>query len=566
MDSVHAADDPSLPEVVRQDQRLNELEKQLTDGNVQLNPQQARQKLSAENIIVTETPCFRIDRLEFVLHDPASQPGTDTFSKLFYDLNRPGFITGQCVGTESLQNIVRYGQNELIRQGYITTQLAVQPQDLNQGVLRLDLYPGRIDRIISRDHAITKIGLYSALPLSGGEILNLRKIDQGLENLKRVSGREVDIRIEPAVAEDGTERAGYSHVVVSAKPYRKATVSIGADNSGYKSTGRYLGNIGLTLNNPLHLNDTLYMNASHSLDNWDSNMNRSWYINYAVPFRNYDFSASFNEYTYEQNTPGFNGPPITYEGKTRQGSATLSRLLSRGPQHKTSLYGRGYHKTTRNTFGGIRLSESQDRTTAGWNLGIQHRQYLGSGLLDVALDYRRGTGAFNAKPAPEERIRDIYGNPLPVEGYARAPLWTADIRYTQPFTISDHPVQYRLNWRGQYAPKILTPQDRFFIGGRYSVRGFNGELMLSGDNGHYLQQEFSWNIPLPSTQLYAGIDQGWVNGRNSNPGQRWLMGAVFGARSYFRGVYVDAFAGHGLSAPDVIKKEWNTGFSINYSY
>ncbi|MCS4300151.1 hemolysin activation/secretion protein, partial [Acinetobacter guillouiae] len=158
------------------------------------------------------------------------------------------------------------------------------------------------------------------------------------------------------------------------------------------------------------------------------------------------------------------------------------------------------------------------------------------------------------------------GRPLAVEGYARAPLWSADVRYSQPFRILNHPVQYRLNWRGQFAPKILVPQDRFYIGGRYSVRGFDGELMLSGDNGHYLQQELSWNAPIPATQFYAAIDQGWVNGRNSYSGQRHLIGSVLGTRSYFKGIYLDTFVGHGIVAPKVIKKEWVTGFSLNFSY
>ncbi|SPL72406.1 Hemolysin transporter protein ShlB precursor [Acinetobacter stercoris] len=503
--------------------------------------------------------------MKFIINDPLQQQVKDKFNFLFYPLNQEGLIVGQCIGTQSLQNIVRYAQNELIKQGYITSQIVVNPQDLNQGQLVLNLSLGRIHQVISKDQSVSKLEIFAALPVSKGEILNLKHIDQGLENLKRSSGRDVDIKIEPAVSADGQELPGYSDLVISSRPYQKINLSIGADNSGYKSTGRYLGNIGIGINNPLHLNDSLNINLSHSLDDWHKDRNQSYYINYSVPFKNYEFSTSFNEYTFEQNTPGYNGPPITYKGKTRQTNVTLSRLLSRGSQYKTSIYTKAYHKTTRNTYGGISLSNSQNRTTTGWNIGLQHRQYIGTGLLDLALDYRRGTGALNAKSAPEERIYfdQIH---LPVEGYARAPLWSADIRYSQPFTIYDHPVQYRLNWRGQYAPKILVGPDRFFIGGRYSVRGFDGEMSLTGDNGHYLQQEMSWNSPVPATQFYTGIDQGWVNGRNSIPNSRYLMGGVFGTRSYYKGIYLDAFLGHGLVAPNTLKKQWVTGFNINFSY
>ncbi|WP_312971124.1 ShlB/FhaC/HecB family hemolysin secretion/activation protein [Acinetobacter gerneri] len=562
---VSAVEDRSIIENNRQDQRINDLEKQLLNDSIMLHPQQKKiEKIALQDLIVSENPCFEIKQLKFIVNDALVSQDYDKFNFLFYLLNNDNLIVGQCIGTQSLQNIVRYAQNELIKHGYITTQMTVNPQDLSQGILTLNLSLGTIHRVISTDKTVSNQEIFAAFPVSEGDLLNLKQIDQGLENLKRVSGRDIDIKIEPAVLTQGDDQIGYSDLIISSRSYPKIAINLGVDDSGYKNTGHYIGSLGLSINNPLHLNDVFNINLSHSLDNWHKDKNQSYYLNYAVPFKNYELSTSFNEYTFEQNTPGYNGPPITYKGETRQTNLTLSRLISRSSNYKTSLYGKAYHKTTRNTFGGIDLI-SQRRTTTGWNLGIQHRQYWGTGILDLAMDYRRGTGALEAKSAPEENIYfdKIH---LPVEGYARAPLWTADIRYNQPFTIYDHPIQYRLNWRGQYAPKILVGPDRFFIGGRYSVRGFDGEISLSGDNGHYLQQEFSWNSPIPATQLYAAIDQGWVNGRNSLPNNHYLMGGVFGTRSYFKGFYLDAFVGHGLVAPNTLKKEWVSGFNFNFSY
>ncbi|PTV55652.1 ShlB/FhaC/HecB family hemolysin secretion/activation protein, partial [Acinetobacter seifertii] len=229
-----------------------------------------------------------------------------------------------------------------------------------------------------------------------------------------------------------------------------------------------------------------------------------------------------------------------------------------------SIYGKIYHKESQSFMNNIEV-EVLHRKTSGWNLGFQHRQYLGNAVLDGSIDYRRGVGV-GARTAAEENITDNNGNHLPVEGYSRAPLLSADLRFSTPFLLLEKPAQYRFNWRGQYAPKILVPNDRFYIGGRYSVRGFDGELMLSGDNGQYLQQEISLNAPIPNTQFYMAVDQGWVNGRNSIPGQRYLLGSVLGLRTYQNSFYLDAFTGRGLIAPDSIKKDWVTGFSINLSY
>jgi hemolysin activation/secretion protein len=558
-----AAEDISTPQIVRQEQRLNELQKQSSYENSTISPK-IKESNNKTKIIVNEDSCFKINQLKFIIDDPLEETNQKKFNFLFFDLSKDDFIIGKCIGTQSLQNIITYTQNELIKKGYITSQVIVNEQDLSQGLLILNLQVGRIHKILAKDKSVSKLEIFNAFPIDNNDVLRLPKIEQGLENLKSVSRRKTEIKIEPALADDGKALNGYSDLVITSKQDKKFGLNLGFDNSGTKSTGRYLGNIGLVLNNPLHINDSFNINLSHSLDNWNKDLNKSFYASYNIPFKNYNLLTSYNEYTFEQNTPGYYGP-IAYIGKTKQTNITLSRLISRSTSYKTSLYIKGYHKTNRNTYGGINLV-SQQRTTTGFNIGIQHHQYLGDALLDMSLDYRKGVGALDAERAPEERILDINNKQMPVQGYARAPLWSADIRYSQPFAVFKHPVLYRLNWRGQYAPKILVPQDRFYIAGRYSVRGFDGDLSLSGDNGQYLQHEFSWNSPIPATQFYTGLDQGWVNGRNSIAGNRHLIGSVIGTRSYLKNVYLETFVGHGIQAPKMIKKQWVTGFSLNFSY
>lgn len=560
----YALEDKAIPEIIRQQQRLDQLQKQLQNEQFQLVPKQQIDYLLTKNVIIEEQPCFSIQKIKFIVNDPKQNLDQSQFGFLFQSLNKPNFIKGRCLGTQSLQNIVKYAQNELIKKGFITTQLIINPQDLNGGDLVVNLQVGRIYKIISQDNALSQPELFLAFPINKNEVLNLKHIEQGTENLRRILGREVEVKIEPAIKEDGTQLVAYSNLVVHSTPEQKVGFNLNVDDSGSDTTGKYIASLGFNFNNFLNLNDTLNINLSHSLDDLHQDLNKSYYFNYSVPIKNYDFSISHNKYEYEQYVAGYNAP-ILFSGTTEQTNLMLTRMISRGSNYKTSLYAKGYHKKNQNFIEKNEVGV-QRRETAGWNIGLQHRQYIGQGLLDLSLDYRRGTGAFNAQPAPEEQIVDIYNRPLPVEGYARAPLWSADIRYTIPFSISNQAMQYRLNWRGQYAPKILVPQDRFFIGGRYSVRGFDGEIMLSGDNGHYLQQEVSWNTPISGTQLYTGIDQGWVNGRNSFAGQRYLMGGVFGVRSYYQSMYLDAFTGHRLVAPQNIKKEWVTGFSINLSY
>lgn len=558
-----ALEDPSIRENIRQQQRLDDLTKKFTHDGI-LKPLQKIEKQALNNLIEHEEHCFPIHQLNFIVNDPLLQSNTSKFNDLFYGLNKKGIVVGQCVGTRSLNNIVRYAQGELIKKGYVTSQVLVSTEDISKGQLVLNLHLGRVNRIYSKDAAIRHSAIHTAFPIKTGDILDIKNIDQGLENLRESLSRDVDIKIEPAISTKGEKLVGYSDLVVISHADKKIGIKLGVDDSGYKNTGVFLGNIGFTVNHPLLLNDVLNINLSHSLDDWNKNFNKNNYINYSIPFKNYELAASYNEYTFEQNIPSYSGMPIRYVGETQQSNIKLSRLLNRSTNYKTGIYIKGYHKNTRNSFGGIDLV-SQQRTTTGWGVGFQHRHYIGTGILDFDLDYRQGTGALGATSAPEENI--YFGSlHLPVEGYARAPLWSTDLSYSQPFIIKSSPVQYRLNLHGQYATKLLVDPDRFYIGGRYNVRGFDGELTLSGDHGYYLQQELSVGSMLPATQLYMGLDHGWVKGRTNITNQKYLIGAVIGTRSFYKGIYLETFLGHGLSAPNTIKKQWVSGFNINFSY
>ncbi|MFW1860309.1 ShlB/FhaC/HecB family hemolysin secretion/activation protein [Acinetobacter baumannii] len=559
---AYAIDDISLPDRIRQEQRLKELNQQLEAQITQLPLKPVTTQLQDfKTIVVPEEPCVQVKNINFdskTLQDPE-------YYKFHFMLraiwNHPQKIIGKCIGTQSLHNLVNFAQNELIKKGFITSQVTVDPQDIQQGSLRLGVQIGRLRKIIVEGEQLSLLQLKAALPFKEGDVLNLQQLDQGLENLKRAY--TVDIQILPS-NESVQETQGYSDLLIKLQAHSKISLNLGLDNSGSKDTGKYIGSLGVNINNPFYLSDSLSFNFSHSLDNLHRDLNKNYFVSYQLPLGNYDFSTSYSRYQYEQNVLGANSV-LRYHGLSEQGNLNVSRVLSRSGQHKTSLYGKLYHKQNSNFIDDIEI-EVQRRRTSGWNAGIQHRQYLGVAVLDAGLDYRHGTGAFDALLAPEEQIKDVDKNPLPPEGYSRAPIWSADLRFQMPFQLLDTPAQYRLNWRGQYAPRVLVPNDRFYIGGRYSVRGFDGELMLSGDNGQYLQQEISVNTQIPNTQFYMAVDQGWVNGENSIAGQRHLMGSVVGLRSYLNHFYIDAFTGRGLIAPQSLKKDWIFGFSLNAFY
>lgn len=148
-------------------------------------------------------------------------------------------------------------------------------------------------------------------------------------------------------------------------------------------------------------------------------------------------------------------------------------MLYRDQSHKTTLNLRGHRNYSTNAVNDINI-DLQKRRTAGWELGLNQRSYLGRTTLDANINCRRGTGALNALPASEEASHS---------DSARTGILLGDLSVNQLFAWGEQPWRYYTSVRGQWSQSALTPQEHMAIAGRYTVRGFDGEQMLSGEKG-----------------------------------------------------------------------------------
>ena len=130
-------------------------------------------------------------------------------------------IMGRCLGIQAINRIRAELQNSVIKKGFITTRILIEPQDLNSGELVYSLIPGRISNV-DPDNSVSKLTLWSALPSSEGDLLNVRDLEQAMENMKRIPTVDTNIDIKP----DDTENSqpGDSQLIFEhkqAKPFRK---------------------------------------------------------------------------------------------------------------------------------------------------------------------------------------------------------------------------------------------------------------------------------------------------------------------------------------------------------
>jgi hemolysin activation/secretion protein len=388
-----------------------------------------------------------------------------------------------------------------------------------------------------------------------GDLLNLRDIEQALENLKRVPTAEADIQIVPS---EGAEAApGDSDLLVTWKQGFPLRLNMSIDNSGTTATGKLQGSLTVSADNPLALNDLFYVTLNHDLSGNQSRYGtQGGTVHYSVPYGDWLFGATANNYAYHQSVIGANQTYV-YGGTSNNADLRVSRLVWRDANSKTILNVRGWARESDNTIDDIAI-DVQQRRMAGWEIGASERLFLGAATLDANVAYRRGTGAFNALPAPEE----AFG-----EGTSRLRLFTADAQVLVPFEIAGQRLRYTGVWRAQWNETPLVPQDRFAIGGRYTVRGFDGESILSADRGWLIRNDLGATLGPSGAEAYCGVDFGQVGGQSS---ERligtYLAGAVLGLRGSYQKLSYDFFVGKPLAKPSGFNTaSTTTGFSLMLS-
>ncbi|CAO98130.1 Putative activator or transporter protein of haemolysin-like protein [Erwinia tasmaniensis Et1/99] len=500
----------------------------------------ARPEIASPDYPVPEPSCVTITTLRLE---------GDSAARFRWALEAAEEEKGLCLNGEHILQIINKVQNAVLARGYVTTRVTAQEQDLTEGILTLTLQPGRIGDIQFEDAVSWRARLWNAIPLSPGEILNLRAIEQALENFNRVPSATADIKIVPG------QQEATSDLYLSWKEGRPVRLSLGLDDSGSKSTGRYLGSTTLAVDAPFAQNDLFYANIGKDLLQHSPFGNRSHTLNYFFPVGYWGFSANYNHYTYHQNIVNA-AEVLTYRGRSDNVQLTLSRLLFRNQQHKTTFTMRVWRRYSTNAVNDMDIAQ-QRRRTAGWELGLSQRSYLGSASLEARFNWRRGTAALGALRAPEEEVHS---------GSARTGIALGDISLNQPFALNQQPWRYFTSLRGQWSLYALTPQDRMAIAGRYTVRGFDGEQMLSGEMGILWRNELAWDVLARGHEIYAAVDYGRVEG----VGTRYLaghqlLGSALGVRGALWGrLRYELFAGTPLAKP----RSFHTssaalGFSVN---
>ncbi|KJV46754.1 peptide transporter [Pantoea sp. BL1] len=437
----------------------------------------------------------------------------------------------RCLNLTEINALVHAISDWYMQRGYITSRAFLTEQDLSSGELVIPVLEGKLDEIrLDGQHPRA---LLMAFPGLEGKILNLRDIEQGMEQINRVRSTPVQIEIQPS------PKAGYSVVNLTAKPEFPLSASLGFDNSGQKSTGVGQLNASLTGNNLLGLADRWFISGARSSAFSEWRDAQSLQAGVSVP---YGYGLLDYSYTWSSYHSSFINNDFTWlsNGDNVAHRLNASWVLFRNGDIKTGVQ-LGLNHYSSHNFLNNTLLQSSSRKITSLQLGLNHTQKMFGGVATLNPAFSRGMPWFDAE-SDDGKTGD-----LPKAQFRK---WSLSGSFQRPLANN---LWWLSSVYGQWSPDRLYGSERLTLGGESSVRGFK-EQYLSGDAGGYLRNELDYSLfTLPvmgEVSALAAVDGGWLKSDAQNrESTGTLWGGAVGLTTRGRYFYTQYTVGIPLSYP-----------------
>ncbi|MEY0712023.1 ShlB/FhaC/HecB family hemolysin secretion/activation protein [Providencia huaxiensis] len=527
---------PSAQESVQFEQKQR-LESEL----IQRNRLEKQSTISIEDALPSPSQneiCFLISEIQFV---GATQLTTKTQTQLTSSYLK------RCLTLSEIQKLTKHVTNYYMEQGFITSQAIIPEQDLSSHQLLLQVIEGHVETIEIENSPERLV--HQIFPYQQGKILNLRHIEQGLEQLNRLSSAKYTIDIQPG------SQNGYSRVIIHQQGKKwPITSQLNLDNSGMEATGKQLLTGGLTVDSPLGFGEQWSVSGNTDMDGSVSHHNRYIVANVNVPYGYWSYRYQF----YRNSTlqPFYaSGQQYRYEGKNTNQQLDISRLIYRDGKQRLTLQSSLKHKNANTQLASQTLSISSPTLTS-LSFTPQYSTTLGQGYFTFNPAAEWGISAFGASP-------DTLAKDSPRSHYRKFSLSSS----YQYFFFNG--LTYLTSFYGQYSPDNLYGIERISIGGQYSVRGYH-EQSLSGNRGGYWRNEINKDIAntaIGQLRFIGALDYGFIASDKYHVEHDTLAGGAVGLS--FTGnslIYSQFLLSKPLHYPSQLKPDnWSAYWSVSFS-
>ena len=516
----------------RQERLLEEQRRRLED----LQELPGKKEASTAPVTAADSRCFPIKTIEI--------KGADSLSAS----ERKGVLKpymGQCLGVSQLNELLKTVTNLYIDKGLVTSRAYLPQQDLSKGHLQVLVVEGKLESFKGADTSkLSSRELAMTFPGQAGSQLNLRQIEQAIDQLNRLPSNQAQMELAPG------DEVGGSTVLVKNDQQKPWRASLSRNNDGQKSTGEQQWGTGLEWDSPLGLADQLVLRSGHDAISDHQKTSKNAMLYYNLPWGWWNFSYTYSQSDYRSVAQG-NGFDFKQTGDSANHQLRVERVIHRDALSKTSLNAGLAHVRSNNYIEDSRLQNSSNRLSE-FQAGINHGRRVGNAFVNLDVGMQNGIGAFDAQGNH---------NPRPGVPDARYRKYTATVSYLEPFKLWGEAFSFTSLATGQRSEDVLFSPQRMSLGGSASVRGYKDQ-QLTGDSGGYWRNDLRWARPVtlgwlrPVFAEYGtslGYDQGVIRHGRYNGNQHGRVSSN-SFELFARGQYVSTsvtFA-HSLERPDAL--------------
>ncbi|AZC19817.1 ShlB/FhaC/HecB family hemolysin secretion/activation protein [Pseudomonas sp. FW507-12TSA] len=463
--------------------------------------------------------------------------GVSLFSKTrLNDYIKP--YVAPCMGVNQINQLLAALTRLYVDAGYIASRPYLTTAPAAGHSLDILVEEGYVEAIELADQSLP-VSLRGAFPGMLGKPLNLRDLEQGLDQLNRLRSLDLTADIAPG------SQPGASRIILRSRTSAaRWGLGLGLDNLGSASTGRDRQSINFNLDSPLQLNDALNLNYSDTL-NHGPRYSRSSSLFYSVPYGYWTYSlfASHAEY----RAPLKLARTTLYNsGRTDMVSARADRVLWRGQSHQLSANLQLAYKDVDSYLQKAHLKiQSPTLTVAEAGLNLF---WLNSAVWNLDASYAQGLTWFGADDDSQQVQRN-----LPKAQFRK---YRAGLSQWRNGQLGGQRWQWQSQLAAQYSPDPLPAIEQLLGTDDSAVRGYRLNS-VSGAIGavwrNTLRLPLDNDLPVKLTPR-LGLDNGWIKADHGAQ-SRHLAGASVGLNLAWKKLQLDLDYQRNLSTPQGLRTE-----------
>lgn len=441
---------------------------------------------------------------------------------------------GKKLSLEDLGKAVDEINQKYRDKGYLTSQAYVPPQDIENGIVKIQVVEGTIGDVeISGNKYFRTWAIERTLHYEPGDKLNIKELESTLNRMNQ----QQQFRLKAILkAGDKTGETDVTFQVAERQPWQ---ISPTFDNQGRPFVGMYRWGVEIQNQNLLGMGDRLTLKWLMAEGRGNA-LTQVGAASYFVPINKYGTEVGYSySFSYVDVDLNGNANQDRIEGFANNHSLVISQPLD--SERVFTVDAAFNARRVRTLLAGEEITDTAATATAqSQNNGQVDVRSISFGLNMNKLEkFGRTFVRFQTDVAPKWWLG------------SDAAFWKASLFGTQLVRL---PYSSLLILRGsaQFTPDALPSIEQYQLGGAFSVRGYT-EGRLIGDRGYNLSAEVRTPIPglkqvspwLNERLQVAGfVDMGqiWIDSSNPNriiPGRQgnstsgespFLMGVGVGLR------------------------------------